>query len=194
MFRRWLILSYFLLASVAGWSQIAVKDSQFQHGVYGEYSYISNDAGFTAPKVGAVNSAKVGAEFNAYKWLAPSVEFSVGKGQVTNASSTTYTVLLGPRIFFAVPLFPGIRPFAEAMVGGTVVNIPKSVDALKSTTSGTVSFGGGADVRLVRHIWWRGQVGYLYNGDITHINAEVQNVPNPPNWHLQMSTGPLLRF
>ncbi len=191
---RSLILTIFLLMSVAGWSQVKVKDSQFQHGVYAEYSYISNDAGFTGLKVGAVNSGKAGVEFNAYKWLAASAEVAIGKGQVTNASSTTYTVLLGPRIFFALPLFPGIRPFAEAMGGGTVVNIPKSVDALKSSTSGTVSFGGGADVRLVQHIWWRGQIGYLYNGDITHINAEVQNVPNPPAWHLQMSTGPLLRF
>ena len=187
---------FLLVTGTFGWSQVQpAYDSQQHRGdVYAGFWYVSNDAGFTGTSVGANNGWKAGVDANAYRWLAVSAEFGMGFGKVTNASSTTYTFLIGPRVSLPLRRMSRLTPFADALVGGTHASIGNSADSLKSGSSFTTSLDGGVDYQFLKRISWRAQLGYLYSTKITHINDEVQNVPNPPAWHLQIFTGPTFRF
>jgi hypothetical protein len=196
MHSRSLALCLLLATGTLGWSQARpVYDSQQQRGdVYAGFWYVSNDAGFTGTSVGANNGWKAGLDVNASKWFAVTGEFGMGFGQVTNASSTTYTFLIGPRVSLPLRKMARLTPYADALVGGTHASIGNSPDSLKSGSSFTTSLDGGIDYRFLKRISWRAQLGYLYSTKITHINDEVQNVPNPPAWHLELFSGPAFRF
>jgi len=166
-----------------------------QHGdAYAGYWFVSSDAGFSGASSGSNNGLNAGVDIMAFKWVSFAGEFDMGFGKVTNATSKTFTGLFGPRVFLPIPGAPKLTPFAEVLFGGTHVSIGNSPDSRVSTSSVTALIGGGADYRILRRLLWRGQFGYLYNQNITLINSEVQNVPNPPVLHLQFSTGPVFRF
>jgi hypothetical protein len=162
--------------------------------VYGGFRYVSSDAGFSGTSSGSNDGFNAGAEVAAYKWISFAGEFVLGTGKVTNASSKTYTAVFGPRLFLPIAKMPRFRPFADVMAGVTHVRIGTSPDSRPSTSSVTAMFGGGADLRVLRRLSWRAQMDYLRSSNITLINDEVQNVPNPPVWHLQISTGPVFHF
>jgi hypothetical protein len=191
---RMLALCLLLIFSSLAWSQApAAKDSLPRRGdVYGGFSYLSSDSGFTS--FGSDAGWNAGVEAKVYRWLSIGAEFDMGFGKVTNATSKTYTGLFGPRIFIPIAKAPKLLPFADAMFGATEVSIGSSADSRKSTSSATILFDGGADYRVFNRLSWRGQLGYLRNANITLINDEVQNVPSTPVWHLQVSTGPVYRF
>lgn len=173
----------------------ASSHSSPQHGdVYAGYWFVSSDAGFSGVSSGSNNGWNAGADLKAFPWVSVAGEFDMGFGKVTNATSKTFTGLFGPRVFLPVPGARRIAPFAEGMLGGTHVSIGTSPDSRTSASSVTVLLGGGVDCRILSRLSWRGRFGYLYNQNITLINNEVQNVPNPPVWHLQFSTGPVFRF
>jgi len=161
---------------------------------YGGFRYVSSNAEFSGTSSGSNYGFNAGAEVTAYKWISFGGEFALGTGKVTNASSKTYTAVFGPRVFLPIAKMPGFRPFADVMAGLTHVSIGTSPDSRPSTSSVTAMFGGGADFRVLRRLSWRAQMDYLRSSDITLINDEVQNVPNPPVWHLQISTGPVFHF
>jgi hypothetical protein len=185
-----------LVFCTSAFSQAPVsKDLLPEHGdAYAGYWFVSSDAGFSGTSSGSNNGWNAGVDFKVFKWVSVAAEFGMGFGRVTNASSKTFTGLLGPRVFLPIPGTPRLTPFAEFMGGGTHVGIGISADSRPSASSLTALVGGGADYRILMHHAWRGQLGYLYNQNITLINDEVQNVPNPPVWHLQFSTGPVFRF
>lgn len=196
MLNRKVALFSLLLSCTLAFSQAkASRDSLPQHGdVYAGYSFVSSDAGFSGTGSGSDNGWNAGVDIRAFKWVSIAGEFDMGFGKVTNATSKTLTGLFGPRVFLPIPGVPRLTPFAEAMFGGTDVSIGNSPDSRPSTSSVTALIGGGADYRILGRLSWRGRFGYLYNQNITLINDEVQNVPNPPVWHLQFSTGPVFRF
>jgi hypothetical protein len=196
MYGRKVVLLSLLVFCTATFSQSPVsKDSLPEHGdAYAGYWFVSSDAGFSGSSSGSNNGWNVGVDFKAFKWVSVAGEFGMGFGKVTNATSKTFTGLLGPRVFLPIPGTPRLTPFAEFMCGGTHVSIGSSADSRPSVSSLTALVGGGADYRILMHVSWRGQLGYLYNQNITLINDEVQNIANPPVWHLQFSTGPVLRF
>ena len=196
MLNRKVALSSLLLSGSLAFSQTpAPRDFSPQHGdAYGGYWFVSSDAGFSGTTSGSNNGWNGGVDIKAFKWVSIAGELDMGFGKVTNATSKTFTGLFGPRIFLPIPRAPKLTPFAEGMIGGTKVSIGQSPDSRASTSSVTALIGGGVDYRILRHLSWRGQFGYLYSQDITLINGEIQNVPNPPVWHLQFSTGPVFRF
>ena len=198
MFHRSLALCLLLLSAHAACSQVPTlhKSTTVQGDVFAGLAFISSDAGFGAGNPGSNIGWNVGMDLNpARPWIAVSPEFIMGSGRVTNASSTTYTGLIGPRFLLPLPRLTRLKPFADVMVGFTNVSIGKSVDSLRSRAGATETFDVGADFRIAGRFWWRGQIGYLHSMDITHINDEVQDVPNLPAWHLQVSTGePVLRL
>jgi len=173
----------------------ASRDSLPQHGdAYAGYWFLSSDAGFSGTSSGSNNGWNAGVDVKAFKWVSVAGEFDMGFGKVTNATSKTFTGLLGPRVFLPIPGALRLTPFAEGMFGGTHVSVGNSPDSRPSASSVTALIGGGADYRILRRLSWRGQFGYLYNQNITLINDEVQNVASPPVWHLQFSTGAVFRF
>ena len=196
MLNRKVALSSLLLSGTLAFSQTAIsRDFSPQHGdAYGGYWFVSSDAGFSGTSRGSNNGWNAGVDIKAIKSVFVAGEFDMGFGKVTNATSKTYTGLFGPRVFLPIPGAPKIIPFAEAMIGGTQISIGNSPDSRPSTSSLATLIGGGVDYRVLRRLSWRGQFGYLYSQHITLINDEVQNVPNPPVWHLQVSTGPVFRF
>lgn len=196
MLNRNVALFPLLLSCTLALSQTpASRDSLPQHGdAYAGYWFISSDAGFSGTSSGSNNGWNAGVDVKAFKWVSLAGEFDMGFGKVTNATSKTFTGLFGPRVFLPIPGAPRLTPFAEGMFGVTHVSIGISPDSRPSASSVTALIGGGADYRILRRLSWRGQFGYLYNQHITLINDEVQNVPNPPVWHLQFSTGAVFRF
>ena len=198
-FRNLVLTCVLLSASLSGTFALSqsrpAHSAPPQHGdFFAGFSYVSNDASFTSRDVGAVYGWKTGVDLKAYDWLAVDAEFGMGYGHVTNVTSTTYTFLVGPRVFLPLHRAPRLRPFADALIGGTHDAIAKSPDSRNSDSSLTAVLEGGIDYRLAKRLGWRGQFGYLYSKGITHINDEVQNVSNPPAWHVAFSTGPVFRF
>jgi hypothetical protein len=197
MSKRKVALFSLLVFCAPAFSQAPVsKDFLPERGdAYAGYWFVSSDAGFSGTTYGGSNHGwNAGVDIKAFKWVSVSGEFDMGFGRVTNATSQTFTGLVGPRVFLPIPGSPKLTPFAEGMCGGTRVSIGHSPDSRPSTSSFTALVGGGADYRILMRLSWRGQLGYLYSQHITLINDEVQNVANPPVWHLQFSTGPVLRF
>lgn len=198
MLNRSVALLSLLLCGCTAFSQshaLTSSESLPAHGdAYAGYWFVSADTGFSAPSGGSNNGWSAGMDLKVFRWVSLAGEFDMGFGKVTNARSKTFTGLFGPRVFLPIPGAPRFTPFADAMFGGTHVGIGASPDARPSVSSATVLVGGGADYRVLSRLSWRGQFGYLYSQNITLINDEVQNVPNPPVWHLQFSTGPVFRF
>lgn len=185
-----------VLSCTVAFSQASGSKSSLQErgDVYAGYWFASSDAGFSGTSSGSNNGWNAGVDIKAFKWVSVAGEFDMGFGKVTNATSKTFTFLLGPRVFLPIPGRPKLTPFAEFMIGGTHVGIGNSVDSRPSTSCMTALMGGGVDYRILKRMSWRGQFGYLYSKDLTLINSEIQNVTNPPVWHLQFSTGPVFRF
>lgn len=96
---------------------------------------------------------------------------------VSNASIAEHNFLFGPRVSASVGKF---RPFAEALFGGTHVNVNNGVG---SNTSFATALGGGLDYKIIRPIAWRFQGDYVQ----TRFFGATQN-------NVRLSTGIVLRF
>jgi hypothetical protein len=196
MFNHGLAVTVFVVfgAFVNAQAPAAKVDHGPRGDLYGGFWYVSSDSSFSGTSSGSDLGWKVGGDAKVYQWLSFAGEFAMGSGTVTNAKAKTYTGLVGPRVAFPLGRSARLTPFARALFGGTQVSIAKSADARNSAFEPTFSLDGGADFQIAGRLSWRGQFGYLYNTRITLINDEVQNVPNPPAWHLQVFTGPVFRF
>jgi hypothetical protein len=112
-------------------------------------------------------------------------------GTSVSASSTSYHALVGPRIRFGTRRF---TPYAGVLFGVVLRNaVTNSTDFTDATSATLVPAGttlsktqanfayhiaGGIDVKLIRHVALRGEVGYFHT-NLTYPNALTGNVGNP---------------
>jgi opacity protein-like surface antigen len=151
--------------------------------VSGQYQYIRSYPGQGAP---AVNCQGAGGTFaaNLNSWVAVVGDIDGCKvtGLPTGASSHEINYLFGPR--FAYHNSGRLTPYAQVLFGGetasaTITGFPSS-----SVNSFAMTFGGGADFKLTRHLAFRAiQVEYLY----THFSGAKQN-------NLRLQSGLVYRF
>ena len=163
--------------------------------VFGGYQYLHTGNitvdGQTDPNSSqGFNGWNASATFYFSKYLGVTGDFGGAYASIEGVLGHVYTYTGGPVLSFRKGK---INPFVHLLVGA--VDLGASEDGVSASRTGlTAMFGGGADLRVLRRLSWRAQMDYLRSSNITLINDEVQNVPNPPVWHLQISTGPVFHF
>jgi opacity protein-like surface antigen len=151
--------------------------------VSGQYQYVRINPGQGAP---TANCQGAGGTFaaNVNRWvgIVGDVGYCKVTGQPTGFSAHDINYLFGPRISYRN--YGRVTPYAQVLFGGD--RATASVTGLPSTSLNAfaMTFGGGADFRLTRHLAFRAiQVEYFY----THFSGAKQN-------NLRLQSGLVYRF
>lgn len=109
-----------------------------------------------------------GYRFNISKWLAAEGDYDFSSNTqkyVTPSGSfrtQTYVHGVTGAAIVKLPAFGNVKPFALAG-GGALVFDPRNNASIERQTRGTFVYGGGADVRVMKHVAVRGQYrGFVY--------------------------------
>ena len=151
--------------------------------VSGQYQLIRFYPGQGAP---ASNCQGAGGTFAAGLNRWASLVGDVGGCKVTGLpsgfSSHEINYLFGPRA--SLRNYGRITPYAQVLFGGESASASVTGAGSTSVNSFAMSFGGGADVRVSKHLSFRAiQAEYLY----THFSGAKQN-------NLRIETGLVYRF
>ncbi len=168
------------------------------------YAHVSTDStSLTDSTTANVNGWTIAPAFypvraSIFKYLGVALEAGgdygntfTDNGTSVSAKSTAYHGLIGPRIRFGTSRF---TPFVGALFGVVArTSVTNTTDFTDNTTSTTVLAGttlsnaqvnfayhisGGVDVKLVRHIALRGEVGYFHT-NLTYPNSLTGNTGSP---------------
>ena len=82
-------------------------------------------------------------------------DFGAYHASPSGVSTNTVTFLFGPRLIFRNPL--RVNPFAQALFGGSHL----TVTGFGSSNQFAYSFGGGVDIGMLPHLYFRPQVDYV---------------------------------
>ena len=126
------------------------------------------------PWVGIV--ADFDSHYGSQNFVGACAGLGFGCGTI-HAGFTEHNFLFGPRVSVSVGK---IRPFAEALFGGSHVSVNNSGG---SDTSFATALGGGLDYKIIRPVAWRFQGDYVQ----TRFFGATQN-------NVRLSTGIVLRF
>jgi hypothetical protein len=141
-----------------------------------------------------LNGFELSATYRFLPFLGVAADFSGHYGSTVNHSPSSvhqYTGLVGPEVSFP----SRVSPFAHALFGGTHQTLtagavtPITNEGYYGVVPNTVhsfatAIGGGIDLKLVPHIWFRPiQIDYL----LTRLHSSTQNQP-------RISAGLVLHF
>jgi opacity protein-like surface antigen len=151
--------------------------------ISGHYQYVRINPGQGAP---AANCQGVGGTFaaNVNRWLGLVGDFGGCKvtGMPTGTSSHEINYLFGPRLSYRN--YGRVTPYAQVLFGGERLAASATGFPSTSANSFAMTFGGGADFQLTRHVALRAiQVEYLY----THFGGARQN-------NMRLQSGLVYRF
>ena len=177
--RKSLILCSLLLLAVG--SAKAQEGPSFE--VSGNYQYIRVNPGAGAPGQNCQGGA---GTFGAYLSARLGIIGDFGGCKITGlpsgASSHAIEYLFGPRVYFQP--HGRFNPYVQALFGGQRASASVTGIGSASTNAFAMTFGGGADVTLTRHLSFRAiQAEYLY----THYSGASQN-------NLRLQSGIVYRF
>lgn len=165
--------------------------------IYGGYGYQRDNLSslfspfYSSPTTFASDLSRNGWQValteNATDWLGMTQQFSgfYGTSQLRGVPNhfNTFSILTGPR--FYTDRIKVLVPFAHALFGydQTTVSI-QSANLSGKSTSYAMAFGGGADVRVMKHFRIR-----LFEVDYYHSSlfGQGQN-------HVRLSAGVVFRF
>ena len=181
--RKSLILFGFIVlaASLAASSASAQENRGFE--VAGNYQYVRINPGAGAP---GANCQGGSGSFAAYLTARVGIVGDFGGCKVTGlpsgATSHELNYLFGPRVYFRN--YGRVIPYVQTLFGGERASASVTGLGSASTNAFAMTFGGGADVTLTRHVSFRAiQVEYLY----THFGGASQN-------NMRIETGLVWRF
>jgi outer membrane immunogenic protein len=166
MRKLFILFGFALLAS-------SVAQAQETRGmeVSGQYQYIRIYPGQGAPSSSCQGAGGTFAvTMNNWLGLVGDVGGCKVTGLPTGSSSHEINYLFGPRLTYRT--HGRLTPYAQVLLGGE--RATASVTGFPSTSANAfaMTFGGGADVELTRHVSFRAiQFEYLY----THFNGAKQN-------------------
>jgi opacity protein-like surface antigen len=179
MMRKLFILFGFALLATS----IAQAQETRSMEISGQYQYVRISPGQGAPSQGCQGAGGTFA-VNANAWLG--LVGDIGGCRITGlpAGSAAHEInyLFGPRL--AYHNSGRFTPYVQVLLGGetasaTVTGFPSS-----SVNTFAMTFGGGADFKLTRHLAFRAiQAEYLY----THFSGAKQN-------NLRLQSGLVYRF
>lgn len=172
---------------VFGFALLATSIAQAQETrgmeISGQYQYVRIYPGQGAP---ASSCQGAGGTFaaNVNRWLG--LVGDVGGCKVTGlpagTSSHEINFLFGPRL--AYHNYGRFTPYAQVLFGGEKASASVTGFPSTSVNSFAMTFGGGADFQLTRHVAFRAiQLEYLY----THFSGAKQN-------NLRLQSGLVYRF
>jgi opacity protein-like surface antigen len=177
--RKLLILCGLILLATA--STKAQENKGFD--VSGTYQYVRIN-----PGNGATGANCQGGSGSVAAYLTSQVglvgDFGACKvtGLPTGATSHEMNYLFGPRMYF--PTHGRLVPYVQALFGGERLSAGVTGVGSRSTNAFAMTFGGGADITLTRHVSFRAiQVEYLY----THFGGASQN-------NMRLESGLVWRF
>jgi len=177
--RKLLILFGFALVA----SGIAQAQETRGMEVSGQYQYVRISPGQGAP---SQNCQGAGGTFaaNVNRWvgIVGDVGFCKITGMPTGTSAHEINYLFGPR--FAYRNYGRFTPYAQVLFGGETASASVTGLGSASTNAFAMTFGGGADFQVSRHLAFRAiQVEYLY----THFSGAKQN-------NVRIQSGLVYRF
>ena len=151
--------------------------------ISGQYQYVRINPGQGAP---SANCQGAGGTFavNVNRFLGVVGDIGGCKitGLPTGATSHEINYLFGPR--FAYHNSGRFTPYAQVLFGGERLSASVTGFPSSSVNSFAMTFGGGADLQLTRHLAFRAiQVEYLY----THFSGAKQN-------NMRLQSGLVYRF
>lgn len=151
--------------------------------VSGQYQYVRINPGQGAP---SINCQGAGGTFaaNVNRWvgIVGDVGYCKLTGQAAGVSAHDINYLFGPR--FSYRNYGRFTPYAQVLFGGERATASATGIGSASSNAFAMTFGGGADFRLSRHLAFRAiQLEYLY----THFGGAKQN-------NLRLQTGLVYRF
>ena len=183
--RKFVFIFAAMLSASGAFAQVPVPTSG---NVFFGYSYFNTPIGVdrqslngwqgsvegkVLPFIGIV--ADLSANYGNLNFVGPCPPLP-GPCATVTVNSHIDNLLFGPRV--SVPVGP-VRPFAEALFGGTHV----STHDFGNDNSFATAVGGGLDFRMLRILAWRFQGDYIH----THLFNAPQN-------NVRLSTGIVLRF
>ena len=163
--------------------------------LFGGYSF-TTDFGPGYGTSANENAWTAAFEVDSSRWVGFKADFAqyhatynYGGGIAPNYS-TTYTYLFGPTVRLTRSLNARVAPFAEFLLGrGTLNSHPNLI--FTPGTSFMWATGGGADVRITRHVALRGEVDALHS-QFTSYDNQMQ--PSVRNLRPRVVTGIVYRF
>jgi opacity protein-like surface antigen len=151
--------------------------------VSGQYQYIRNYPGQGAPSVSCQGAGGTfAANLNTYVGIVGDFDGCKITGLPSGSSSHEFNYLFGPRL--AYHNSGRFTPYAQVLFGGARETVSITGFGSASANSFAMTFGGGADFKLTRHVAFRAiQLEYLY----THFSGAKQN-------NLRLQSGLVYRF
>ena len=173
-----ILLGVVLMATVSARAQ---ENRGFD--VSGNYQYVRINAGNGAP---AANCQGGSGSFAVYLTSQIGVVGDFGGCKITGlpAGATSHEInyLFGPRVYF--PTHGRLNPYVQALFGGDRASATVTGVGSNSINAFAMTFGGGADITLTRHVSLRAiQVEYFY----THFSGASQN-------NMRLQSGIVYRF
>ena len=159
-------LCFLLLSGTLAWSQAqSMKESTPSSGdfyVGGAYTGSNPASNFSAGIGG-------GVDVRVYKWIQVEADFSSFFANSGTANlTTTVDYLVGPRISKPVS-HSRLSPFADLLVGGQTFHNGSTQHSYYYGNGNGLAFAGdgGVDIRLSKHLAFRGQAGFISSRYVT---------------------------
>jgi opacity protein-like surface antigen len=163
----------------------AIAQAQESRGmeVSGQYQYIRIMPGQGAPSANCQGAGGTfAANLNAWAAIVGDLGFCKITGLPSGSSSHEVNYLFGPRL--AYHNTGRLTPYAQVLFGGARATASLTGFPSTSVNSFAMTFGGGADIQLTRHVAFRAiQLEYMY----THFSGVKQN-------NLRLQSGLVYRF
>jgi len=151
--------------------------------VSGHYQYVRIYPGSGSPSANCQGAGGTfAANLNRWVGVVGDVGFCKVTGQPTGFSAHNINYLFGPR--FSYRNYGRVTPYAQVLFGGETLSASVSGLGSASSNAFAMTFGGGADFQVSRHLAFRAiQVEYFY----THFSGAKQN-------NLRIQSGLVYRF
>jgi len=151
--------------------------------ISGQYQYVRIYPGQGAPSANCHGAGGTfAANVNGWLGLVGDVGGCKVTGMPSGSSSHEINYLFGPRL--AYHNTGRVTPYVQVLFGGERVSASVTGLGSSSSNSFAMTFGGGADFQLTRHVAFRAiQLEYLY----THFGGVKQN-------NLRLQSGLVYRF
>lgn len=170
-----------------GFALLAISVAQAQETrsmeISGQYQYVRIYPGQGVPSQSCQGAGGTfAANLNSWLGLVGDVDGCKVTGLPTGASSHAINYLFGPRL--AYHNYGRFSPYVQVLLGGETLSASIAGLGSSSTNTFAMTFGGGADFKLTRHLAFRAiQAEYLY----THFSGAKQN-------NLRLQSGLVYRF
>ena len=165
-----------MLLTCAAWSQepSSTKQSHLSADIYAGYSFVAPNFEDVYGGPGE-KGGTAGFDLHLKRSLAVAAEtdwMHVVYG--TQESSTAFTVMAGPRVFFPSGSHARIKMLADVLVGAVDIHSLTGVNSLFTRrTVLAISADAGVELRAIGPLALRVEGGYLHSGFTTQYPADV---------------------